>query len=207
MTSHGVTGPRVPPWAAPVGTRFPGREDVEVQRAQTRFARSRTPTAAKRWPAGDVVPKPPARRSASRSAFLLSVLLVRPFSPSWHLPMAAADSWARIPSSLDAGSLAARVEASPGIAYPLSRLCLSDHGRAFPCTYRASKNCAASPRHVAPYPLPVCLAGALFRLLSDSRAHAKNKKRPEGRFLRHRRETSLFAVDDHVSNSRFDISI
>ena len=55
----------------------------------------------------------------------------------------------------------ARLQISPGIAHPPSRLCPSDIRRALPYKYRASTMLAASPRHLASYLLPVRRASAL----------------------------------------------
>ncbi len=57
----------------------------------------------------------------------------------------------------------ARGEISPGMTHLPSRLCLSDIRRVVPCKYWALAFMAASPRHVASYPLLVHQASVLPR--------------------------------------------
>jgi hypothetical protein len=121
-------------------------------------------------------PRPPSRvlllhRLASRSSVLLSASLFGPSAPS--PTMASADFCNLIRTPFDARSLTARLQISPGIAHPPSRLCASDLRHRVPYMYGALHFTACSPHGAASIRF-LCVAPALrFRLPSDSRSPGK----------------------------------
>jgi hypothetical protein len=118
-------------------------------------------------------PRPPLRvlllhRFASRSSVLLSVSL---FGPSASSPtMASADFCNRIREPSDPRSLAARLQISPGIAHPPSRLCASDIRHRVPYMYWALHFLACSPHGTASIRFLFVAPALCFRLPSDSRS-------------------------------------
>jgi hypothetical protein len=121
-------------------------------------------------------PRPPLRvlllhRFASRSSVLLSASLFGPSAPS--PTMASADFCNRIREPCDPRSLTARLQISPGIAHPPSRLCASDIRHRVPYMYWASHFYACLPHGAASIRF-LCVAPTFcFRLPSDSRSPEK----------------------------------
>jgi hypothetical protein len=110
-------------------------------------------------------------RFASRSSVLLSASL---FGPSVSPPtMASADFCQRIEEPSDPSSLKARLQISPGIAHPPSRLCASDLRHRVPYMYRASHFHACLPRGAASIRFLFVAPALCFRLPSDSRSPGK----------------------------------
>jgi hypothetical protein len=118
-------------------------------------------------------PRPPSRvlllhRFASRSSVLLSASL---FGPSAPLPtMASADFCNRIREPFDPRSPKARLQISPGITHPPSRLCASDLRHRVPYMYRALHFMACSPHSDASIRFLFVAPALCFRLPSDSQS-------------------------------------
>jgi len=118
-------------------------------------------------------PRPPLRvlllhRFASRPSVLLSAWL---FGPSAPPPtMASADFCNRIREPFSPRSLAARLQISPGIAHPPSRLCASDLRHRVPYMYWALHFSACSPRGAASIRFLFVAPALCFRLPSDSQS-------------------------------------
>src|SRR6185437_2623515 len=145
-----------------------GGPPISFARMSPRVPRRRTapcwtsgPHPAYRSPLRGLLP----HRSASRSSVLLSV---SSFGPSALRPtMASADFWRCLRGPLDPRSTAAHRQISPGIAHPLSRLCVSDLRRTVPCKYRALTIWAASPQCVASIRFLFVTPAFCLRLPSD----------------------------------------
>src|ERR1700722_4500560 len=110
-------------------------------------------------------------RFASRSSVLLSASLFGPSAPS--PTTASADFCNRIREPLDPRSLAARLQISPGIAHPPSRLCASDIRHRVPYMHWASHFLACLPRGAASIRFLFVAPALCFRLPSDSRSPEK----------------------------------
>jgi len=86
---------------------------------------------------------------------------------------ASADFCNRIREPSDPRSLTARLQISPGIAHPPSRLCASDLRRRVPYMHRASHLFACSPHCAASIRFLFVAPALCFRLPSDSRSPEK----------------------------------
>jgi hypothetical protein len=84
--------------------------------------------------------------------------------------MASADFCKRLRGPLDPRSTAARLQISPGIAHPSSRLCASDIRHRVPYMYWALHLFACSPHGAASIRFLFVAPALCFRLPSDSRS-------------------------------------
>jgi len=84
--------------------------------------------------------------------------------------MASADFCNRIREPRDPRSLMARLQISPGITHPPSRLCASDIRHRVPYMYRASHPSACSPHGAASIRFLFVAPALCFRLPSDSQS-------------------------------------